>query len=129
MLCPWCDKVVLAEGQKLCATCGEGYRYPPTVCTVNPRHIPTLADACAECTLEREAAERRAARNAPLIEQLQAIRLAHGREINKPWPGAEFGKTLVGGMLDEALRDLGGDPAPIPQLAGAYAFYDRGRRK
>ena len=43
---------------------------------------------------------------AAAVMSLRAIREAHVRDWNKPWPGAEFGKAVVGRCLDEAIKEL-----------------------
>jgi hypothetical protein len=55
----------------------------------------------------REEEQARAKREA--VRSLKAIRAKLVAEWNKPWPGAEFGKALVGQAIDGALADLG-DP-------------------
>jgi hypothetical protein len=103
--CLWCDDPT--EG-KLCAGCRKVHDHPLFYCQVNPKHTPTLGDSCAECDFiaQAQAKARRAAVNAPIIEQLKAIRAQHVREWHKPWPGVEFGKALFGMMLDKAIEEL-----------------------
>lgn len=44
------------------------------------------------------------------IETLQAILDRHVSEFEEQWPGCEFGKSLVGNAITEAIRQLGGTP-------------------
>lgn len=40
------------------------------------------------------------------IAQLEAIRAQLIAEWHRPWPGAEFGKALIGQSIDGALKEL-----------------------
>ncbi len=40
------------------------------------------------------------------IRSLEAIREQHVRDFDKPWPGCEYGKVIVGCVIDAALTDL-----------------------
>jgi hypothetical protein len=41
------------------------------------------------------------------LRQLRAIRAQHVKEFRTtPWPGAEFGKALVGQAIDNAIEEL-----------------------
>jgi len=117
LLCLWCDDPTGSE-DKLCPGCRAVHDHPPFHCTVPGHTIPTLGPCCAECESIRLAEERRAAANAPLIEELKAILNVHMENWHKPWPGAEFGKSMVGNMIVNAIRDLGGTvtiPSPGPR--------------
>ena len=46
------------------------------------------------------------ARDEQTLAQLQSIRAQHVRDFNKPWPGAEHGKAIVGMALDGAIKDV-----------------------
>ena len=67
------------------------------------------ADGLGPLPSRREAEE---ARRLESIGQLEAIRAQHVRDFDKPWPGAEHGKALVGMGIDAALADLKGQPQP-----------------
>jgi len=73
LLCLWCDDPTGSE-DKLCPGCRAVHDHPPFHCTVPGHTIPTLGPCCAECESIRLAEERRAAANAPLIEELKASR-------------------------------------------------------
>jgi len=46
-------------------------------------------------------------RNRQAMEtSLEAIRAQHVKEWHKPWPGAEFGKAILGRSIDAALADV-----------------------
>ena len=106
-ICKWCDGAMEQDNQlNVCRAClpNPDLRY---VCTVDSSHLPTIgADYCATCRLGEEQEAARKNRNAPILEKLRAIRAQHVADFNKPWPGCEFGKTLVGQMIDKAIRDL-----------------------
>ena len=57
--------------------------------------LPSRKEAC-------ERAEHKA------LRQLRAIRAQHVEQFHIPWPGAEFGKALVGQAIDNAIEDLEG---------------------
>lgn len=40
------------------------------------------------------------------ITQLRAIRANHIERLNEAWPGAEFGKAIIGRAIDAALNEL-----------------------
>jgi len=107
MECLWCDEPT-EDGKKLCPECDAINSGPVFHCKVNLDHLPTLGDCCAECQRQREAEERRAAANAPIIAQLESIRAQHIEDFEKPWPGMEFAKGHFGMMLDRALAELKG---------------------
>jgi hypothetical protein len=45
------------------------------------------------------------------LRQLRAIRAQHVKELRTTnWPGAEFGKALVGQAIDNAIEELEGNP-------------------
>lgn len=46
----------------------------------------------------------------PAIPVLREILYAHVRDWARPWPGAEFGKTIIGNALLGALQQHGCDP-------------------
>jgi len=101
--CLWCDA---PTEEKLCPDCRKVNDHPPYHCTVNPKHLPTLGDSCAECYWIAQAKARREAVNAPIIEALQAIKAQHIKDWHRPWPGMEFGKAMFGNMLNKAIEDL-----------------------
>jgi hypothetical protein len=112
--CAWCDAPT-QPSRGLCLACDAVNSHPPTACAVNPNHLHTLGPVCAECDAERQRRERIAAANAPIIAQLEAIRVQHVADFGRPWPGCDFGKTHVGLMIDGALANLRGDlPASPP---------------
>lgn len=103
--CLWCDALV--SGDKLCAACRAVNDHPLFHCTANPRHtVPTLGPSCAACDWERAAEERRRAANAPIIARLEGIRAQLVADWRKPWPGCEFGKAMVGQMINGAIENL-----------------------
>lgn len=125
--CLWCCDPCEGKLCSVCNTCPHcevpTTEHPLFHCTVDPRHtVPTLGHSCFECDLIAEAKARRAARNAPIIATLKAIRAQHvqvttvpeyiyGVEpratfAGKPWQGMEFGKALFGMMLDGAIKEL-----------------------
>lgn len=57
--------------------------------------------------LPSRADEQKIAR-ARAIVQLRATRADHVRDFGKPWPGANFGKAIVGMAIDGAISDLEG---------------------
>lgn len=112
--CLWCDEPTGSD-DVLCPECRAVNDHPPFHCTVPGHDVPTLGDHCAQCEMEASAARRQREANAPVIEQLKSILNRHMEGWYDPWPGAEFGKTIVGNAILGAIRDLGGDafiPAP-----------------
>ncbi len=108
-LCLWCDTP--CDLDVLCPSCRAVNDHPLFYCQVNPAHLPTLGDACCECTLEAERKARIERANAPLIAQLRTIRAnLIGEWHTTKWNGLEHGKALVGMMIDSALKDLGANP-------------------
>lgn len=127
MLCLWCDDPTGSD-DKLCPDCRAVHDHPPFHCKVPGHNVPTLGPRCAECELVELRAARRAAANAPVIEELKMVLNAHVDAWRKPWPGAEFGKTLVGNAIVNAIRDLGGEvtiPTPV-RGETAYDLHMRG---
>ena len=61
--------------------------------------LPSRAQAQAEATVRT-------------LESLEAIREKLIADWGHPWPGAEFGKALVGKSLDLAIADLKNRRAP-----------------
>ena len=57
-------------------------------------------------SLESLKKSRRALVNAPLVAALEAMRAKLISEWYQPWPGANFGKVLIGRAIDNALREL-----------------------
>lgn len=110
-LCLWCDAPCEGKLCPVCNTCPHcavpTTEHPLFHCTADPRHtVPTIGHFCSECDHIAAANARRAAINAPIIAQLQAIRAQHIADWDKPWPGMEFGKALFGMSLDAAIKDL-----------------------
>jgi len=104
--CLWCDA---PTDEKLCPTCRAAHDHPLHYCAVNPKHLPTHGDECAECQWNAAAKARAQAINAPIIASLKRIRAQHIAEWAKPWPGLEFGKAHFGMMLDSAIKRLEGE--------------------
>ena len=55
---------------------------------------------------------RREARETARVEalkSLRSIRAQHVRDWNKPWPGAEFAKAIMGQSIDGAIAKLEGE--------------------
>lgn len=52
------------------------------------------------CAIEVRKQARRAQ-----AAQLREIQAQFKRDFRKPWPGAEFGKVLIGRAIDGALKD------------------------
>jgi hypothetical protein len=101
--CLWCDDPCEGEN-KLCPSCKAVNDHPLFHCS-NPRHtVPTLGPSCADCDFERAHAARREAINAPIRASLEAILAGHVRDWHKPWPGCEFGKTIIGNALLAAIK-------------------------
>jgi len=42
------------------------------------------------------------------LASLRNIRANHVRDLHKPWPGAEFGKGIIGKALDGAIAEVEG---------------------
>jgi len=102
--CLWCDGPTV---EKLCVECRAVNDHPLFYCKVNARHtVPTLGSSCAECDMIAEMKARRAAKNAPIIESLRAIRAQHVQNFAERWPGLEFAKAMFGMMLDGAIEEL-----------------------
>lgn len=49
-------------------------------------------------------AEAQRIRDEQMRETLYAIRAEHIRDFNRPWPGAEFGKTIIGNAINGAIK-------------------------
>ena len=54
--------------------------------------------------------EAREAARAERLESLKAIRRQHAKTFVESWPGAEFGKVVVGQALDGAIDEAKGEP-------------------
>jgi hypothetical protein len=59
------------------------------------------------CPLPSRREARRLA-DVQALAQLRAIRVKHVEQLHIPWPGAEFGKALVGKAIDGAISKLEG---------------------
>jgi hypothetical protein len=103
--CAWCDD---PTEERLCPPCRAVNDRPPFYCKADKRHtVPTLGDSCFECDIIAEAKARRATAVAPRLESLRAIRAKLlSEEWYKSWPGMEFGKAMLGNMIDNAIREL-----------------------
>lgn len=51
-------------------------------------------------------AEAREQNRRETLAQLEAIRAQHVADFAHPWPGAEFGKVIVGRALDGAIEEV-----------------------
>jgi hypothetical protein len=40
------------------------------------------------------------------LASLQAIQAQHVADFGKPWPGAEFGKSIIGAAINGAIKSL-----------------------
>ena len=122
MSCLWCDEPTEGENP-LCPACHAVNTGPRFHCKVPGHTVPTMGTACAECEMQAAREQRRRELNAPIIEQLQAIRLQPVR--HRDWHGALFAKTLVGSMIDRAILDLGGTLVAPPEPETAYERHMR----
>jgi len=100
--CLWCDDPV--DAGPLCGPCKAVNEYPPFHCHKHP--IPTLGPSCGQCDDEAAREARRRERNAPVIAQLQAMRVGLVQDWHEPWPGINFCKALAGQSIDSVLTDL-----------------------
>jgi len=103
-LCLWCDDLT-GSADVLCPGCRKVNDHPLFHCPIKG-HLPTSGPECAECHHIAQNMAQREALNAPIVASLREIRAVHVREWNQRWPGCEFGKALVGIMIDGAIADL-----------------------
>lgn len=121
--CLWCGEPTGSE-DVLCPEDRAVHDHPRFYCKVPGHTVPTLGPSCAECDQIKLNEARRAAINAPLIAELEKVMVVFMRGWHKPWPGADFGKAIVGNAIAGAIEDLGGKVSIPPPGDPRFHGYD-----
>ncbi len=83
------------------------------------RTLPIALRRCDACSAPDVPATPKIPTVNPAVTSLRAILASHVRDLHKPWPGCDFGKSVIGNALLGALESYGCDRGA--ELARALA--------
>jgi len=116
--CLWCEDPMPGPlALRICRTCaplGDILYH----CTAGKNHLPTFSSlSCGQCDENAARIVRVRARVEPEIESMRKMRADHIRDWNKPWPGMNFAKAIVGRMIDAVISDYEAEIRAVEKMA------------